>query len=147
MSEELNTLEKGLNIVTMGRNDLNLSKLKSKDIGLQILMLGLAESAANSVHRLSEAKVKLEKILFDVDVLTSLTDDQKIERYSLALNSISQSANFIKSTTNSIDWNTVEVQLLKMASSGSGEEEFNDISREDLSDKASELLKELSKSN
>lgn len=142
------TVEKGLALVN-STNDgtmLNLKKLQGKEIGLHILQLGMAEAEANRISRLMVVVDYLEKEIFNLDKLKRLTDSEKVERYSLAIQNISSSANFIRGTVNAIDWNSIEMQLLAVTQATSGEDESKVVGSKDMTEMAKALLSELSSS-
>lgn len=142
------TLEKGLGLVnTSVKSDINLKKLKGKEVGLNILLLGMAEIEANRIKFLSEAINTLEKDIFDPLVLENLSDDQKIERYSLALQTVTGSTNFIKNTVNKIDWNAIELNLLSLAESSDDIPEDSAGDSRSMTEQASALLRQLAGGN
>lgn len=143
------TVDKGLALVnsTNDSTPLNLKKLQGKEIGLHILQLGMAEAEANRISRLMRVVDVLEKEIFDLDKIKRLTDSEKVERYSLALQNIQSSATFIKGTVNSINWNSIEMQLLAVTQATSGEsEESSTLAAKDMSEIARQLLSELAPS-
>lgn len=145
-SQSMTTIEKGLSLVNSEGTDsiINVKALQGKEIGLQILQLGLAESEANRVSKLTSVISLLEGKIFDPARLERLTEKEQIERYQLALSSVAQSANFVKTTIGSINWTSIEVQLLSLAAAledANGAQSPKE--RKDMSAVASRLIKEL----
>ncbi|AXY86099.1 hypothetical protein [Escherichia phage EP_H11] len=143
--QNLSTIQKGLSLVNSeGSESVNVKALQGKEIGLQILQLGLAESEANRVAKLNGIIEILEKKIFDPERLDRLTEKEQIERYQLALASASQSAAFVKSTIGSINWTAIEVSLLSLASAiETANEGQSPKDRKDMSTIANNLIKQL----
>ena len=147
-----NVIETGLSLLTTKPNNLNevtLAKLQMKEFGLSIILLGLAEKAAERVNKLQKVVDKLEAELFDLHILDSLDEEQKVERYNMANEAINSSANYIKATINNINWNDLELRMQQIKQlDTSGESTDNgvndDINPSDLKEIANRMLEKFS---
>lgn len=144
------TIEAGLNLISEKPkiSDLTLAKLQVKELGLSVILLGLAEKSAERIGRLQKVIDKLEKEIFDTHIIDSLTDDEKVERYNMAVEAISASANYIKNTVNSINWDDLEVRLAQISANLSyegGDSQYSSKMEESqIRDVARQLLSEIS---
>jgi hypothetical protein len=145
------TLDKGLALAESKKDaaaELNIAALQIKEVGLSVLLLGLAEIQGSRVKRLTAILEKLEEDIFDPEIIAHLSPRDKIETYQLALSTIGTCTNFIKGTVNSTDWTGVEIKMqsilprLQETLAGGADGESSQNSR-DLRDMASHLLKEL----
>lgn len=146
MSELTNPIvETGLSIIKDSKpnfNSVSVKHLSGKEVGLQILQFGLAQSEAKRLEKLMSVIDYLEKDLFDLEKIKRLPEQEKIARYQLAQGTVNQSINYIKSTINNINWTALEVQLLSAISSAEVEE-VGLTNKASTSEKANRLLREI----
>ena len=114
---------------------------RNKELGLNLVLLGLAEVNALRVSQLSGVVYNLEQKVFDPDVIEELDPRKVVELYKMGVEALNDSAKYIKSTLSSVNWENLELQLLSIAE---GEEGSEDSESKDISKVASDLLRQLS---
>lgn len=127
---------------------LDVKVLRGKELGLSILRLGLAELEANRIRRLVTVVDYLEGEIFNLEKLKRLSDDEKVERYNLAIASIGTSNGYVNSALGSIDWTSLQTDLIELQESmnASDDEQANiadALNNGELNRKAATLLSEL----
>lgn len=135
----------GLAMIEKDNVDINLQILQLKEIGIKITLQGIAESQVQRISKLTQVMTKIEDEIFDPDVIDSLTDSGKIERYQLLQQAIGTLTNSVKANVGQIDWAGMEIKLqaIRAAADLSGDSS-NDTDKKQLTSMASDLLKELS---
>lgn len=89
-----------------------LSEFKVKELGLQLVLFGLAEVQAMRVNQLAGLVFSMEKLVFDNDNLRELEPKKLIDLYRIGIDSLRETSEYVKSTLKTIDWAAVESQLL-----------------------------------
>jgi len=145
----METINSGIALIeNKTSDDINLVRLQIKELGLSVILLGLAEHAAKRIEKMSAVISKLEDELFDPNKIDRLTDPEKIERYNLAMSAVNSSAAYIKSTTNNIDWNGLEIRLRQLTLSNEAPNEGSSpTSDTNLRAVADMLLAEIGRDN
>lgn len=143
------TMDKGIDLAASesSKSIINIAALQLKEVGLSVMLLGLAEMHAARIKRLTTVLASLEDDIFNEDLMAHMSPRDKIETYQLALQTISTCTGFIKGTVNSVDWSGVEIKMAsilpKLKSSLENDEGLSSTSEKDLKDMAHSLLKEL----
>ena len=145
MSELIISADKILSNSVLSKEDITLHILKKKELGFNLILLGIAEKQAANVSKLIEVMDILEKDIFNKDIIASLPISQQIELHKYANELLNKSASFVKDTKDSIDWSSLEVQLasLDTLTDGNGKSIEGLKSEEDLKVFAGDLLREL----
>lgn len=147
----VSTIEAGLNLITEKPNlgSVTLAKLQLKELGLSVILLGLAEKAAERIGRLQGVIDKLEDELFNPHNIAALDEAEKIDRYNMATSAVDAAASYIKSTVNTINWDDMETRMTQLStqllaeSSNQEETDSGNISKAQLRDIANELLSQM----
>lgn len=139
-SLENDTIDHGITIVDQ-TDSKNYENMKVKSLGLQVVLLGLAEIQALRVKTLSLAVYEIEKTLFNRSRFADLAPSQLMELYQRATASLTEASGYIKSTISSINWAEVEAQLA-LLSTRSAQTEGNENPQ--LTKAANDLLAQLS---
>lgn len=140
------TMADGLDVVNNPENleIINLRTLKTKELGLQVVLMGLAERNARRICHLDSFMEELEESLFDMEQVEHLSSSEKIERYQLAMQASTASAAYIKGAVSNIDWSSMEIQMLSLI--GAAEDLTGGtnaaISKDALKEVAGQLLNE-----
>lgn len=145
MTDVNKTTSTGLAMIEKDNVDINLQILQLKEIGIKITLQGIAESQVQRISKLNSVMQKIEEDIFDPEVIESLTDAGKIERYQLLQTAIGTLTNSAKANINHIDWAGMEIKLQAIRNSvdlSSNPEDNSD--KKQLTTMASDLLKELS---
>lgn len=132
------TIQNAMNLVTGSEVDLN--RWKAKTLGLQMVLLGLAEVQALRVSNLSGTVVKLEKEVFKEENLKDLDLNTLVALYELANKSLNLSSDFIKDTLRRTDWDQFEDQIFDLKEKAKAIEHDNTVEVDEV---ANELLKRL----
>lgn len=137
---ENDTINKGITIVDKVDSD-SFENMKVKSLGLQVVLLGLAEIQALRVKTLSLAVHDIEKQLFNRSRFADLAPSQLMDLYTRASSSLNEASSYIKSTISTINWAEVEAQLALLSTRSNKIESKDD---EQLSKAATDLLAQLS---
>lgn len=127
-----------MNLVT--GSDVDLNRWKAKTLGLQMVLLGLAEVQALRVSNLSGTVVKLEKEVFKEENLKDLDLNTLVALYELANKSLGVSSDFIKDTLRRTDWDRFEDQIFDLKEKAKAIEHKDTVEVDEV---ANELLKRL----
>lgn len=92
--------------------NINLPTLKATEVGLNLLLLKIAQREAQRINKLADVVNKLEDAIFDPAIIEHLTPAEQIQRYQLALQSTQGSSNYIKSAITSINWSDIETKIM-----------------------------------
>lgn len=113
-----------------------------KELGLQLVLFGLAEVQARRVSNLSSMVYNLEGKVFEDDNIRNLEPSKLLQVYKMGVEALKESSDYVRSTLKSIDWTTVEAQLIAVAASESaGATKGND--NENITKIVSDLLSRL----
>lgn len=136
------TMEKSLNLINRAGD--HPSTYRSKEVGFQMLAVGLTEIQALRASKLAAAVYNLEEQLFDVDALVDM-DPRKIqELYKMATDALNTTSGFVKDTIKNTKWNDLEDKLVAIASIDSEASADSSGTTGELESVARELLEELS---
>lgn len=122
---------------------LNLTGLKANEIGLQLLILKIAQREANRIEKLSSVIDALEDQIFNKSIIEHLSPSEQIARYTLALQATQQSSAYINQAVKAINWSDIEMKIMILSESAdsTGEKVHNNTS--DLQNAALRLLHQL----
>lgn len=115
---------------------------RTKGVGLQLVLLGLAEIQALRVSQLGGIVYKLERSIFKEVDLSKLSADKIIDLYEMATDALSASSTYVDKALKSVNWNELESSLLKVAAMNS---EYNTESSKETTELAEDLLQQISK--
>lgn len=132
------TIQTAMNLVTGSAVDMN--RWKAKTLGLQMVLLGLAEVQALRVSNLSGTVVHLEERVFQKENLENLTLETLVALYELANKSLGISSDFIKDTLRRTDWDRFEDQIFDLKEKAKAIEHDNTVEVDEI---ANQLLKRL----
>lgn len=110
---EKETIEYAIELVKQNVNKFN--DWRTKEVGLNLALFGLAEKQAERLSKIAPLVMELEELVFDSDKLRNFSPVQVLEIYKLAVQAQKESADYIKTSIKSIDWAGVEAQLLACA--------------------------------
>jgi len=115
---------------------------RSKELGLNLVLLGLAEVQALRLSQLSGLVYQLEQRVFSDETLRELDARKLIDVYRLGVESMNDAAAYVKGAVKAADWEKIELDLMTMAKS-----ESTDTARqgESTAEIASALLAEMAK--
>lgn len=122
----------------------DLSSLKASEIGLNILLLKLAQAESARIRKLATVIEKLEDSIFDINIIEHLTPSEQIQRYELALQATSSSRAYIAQATKSINWQDIETKIMILESEAASTGEKSSVQSNDLQLAAMRLLQQLS---
>lgn len=114
---------------------------RSKELGLNLVLLGLAEVQALRLSQLSGLVYQLEQRVFSEETLRDLDARKLIDVYRLGVESLNDAASYVKGAVKSADWEKIELDLMTM-SKQTGETSGQQESTAEL---ASVLLAEMAK--
>lgn len=138
-------VDKSLALVESSKRvEVNIGSLRSKTIGLSLLLLGVAEYQAKRVNHLLKVTEKIEEDIFNIDIIEHLSPEEKIERYKLAMDVSAKSVTYIKDINNSTNWDDIETRL-QLLDRTILDEAAGDktVESADLAEAARNLLREL----
>jgi hypothetical protein len=101
----------------LNRDADNVFDWKVKELGLRFMLFGLAEVQAVRISRLANLVYKMEGQVFSEETLSSLKGDprKQLELYRLGVESIKDSSTYVKQTIESMNWDSIEAQLLQIS--------------------------------
>lgn len=108
--EEKSTLEYAMELVRKKGQGYNDWKIKS--LGLQFVLLALAEIQSERLIVLSESNKVLEKKVFDEQNLRELSVDGLFRLYKASAESIKDITGYIRETLDRVDWQKIEADLI-----------------------------------
>lgn len=126
---------------------IDLDGLKAAELGLNLLLLKIAQREASRIEKMSTFVDKIEEVIFDPTIIDHLSPQDQIQRYQLAIQSTKGSSDYIKAAVTSINWSDIETRMLILdqKSSDPTDSSKDPISSSDLQAAALGLLQRLSK--
>lgn len=95
-----------------------------KGLGLQLVLMGLAEVQALRMSKLAGMVISLEDKLMNKEMLRNLEPKQLFSLYRMSTEALESSSNFVERTIKNMNWKEVEGQLVEAqaaeASEGDG---------------------------
>lgn len=116
---------------------------KTRALGLQLIILGLAEVHAQRISLLSKAAIDLEDKVFSEQHLRSLAPEQYVGMYKLCNESLSRSTDFVKSTLSTVSWDKIEAELVRLKALEESSSMASAGGTADLAATAEQLIKSL----
>ena len=132
--KENKTIKFALKLIDAASEDL--SGLKTKELGLSLVLFGLAEVQALRISRLSSLVYLLENELLKPENIEDLEPRKLVELYRMSAEALRNAHDYVRSTVSSVKWEQFEAQLLTLANEESGESKIDDS-------KASEIARKL----
>jgi len=124
---------------------IDFNTLKAQEVGLNLLLLSLAQKQAARVKKLASVIDKLEEHIFDENIITDLTPAEQMQRYQLAIQATQTSTTYIKDTIKSINWDDIESRIMILEQQNiSSSSNTTGINNSDLQAAALSLLSKLS---
>jgi hypothetical protein len=109
------TIQYGYKLID--REGQQIGDFRARELGLDIVLLGLAEIQASRISKLSSVVELIEDKLIDESVIRELPTDRLLDLYSISKESLDSSRLCIQQVLNKVNWNQLEAQSL-MAQSG-----------------------------
>lgn len=134
------TIEEAVNLVD--KMPSVYKNWKSKETGLQLVLLGLAEVNALRVAQLAGLVFQLEREIFKIDNIRDLEPRRAIELYKMGIDALNSSSTYVKNILTSVNWENLELQLLTIQEDNREDKPIIK-SGVDISKVASELLVQL----
>jgi hypothetical protein len=131
------TIEYGYKLID--REGQQIGDWRTKQLGLNIVLYGLAEIQARRVSKLSSVVDMIEDRLIDQSVIGELPPDRLLDLYRMSRESLDSSRLCIRQVLDRVDWNQLEAQLLIQ----SGDIGTKSSSDQDVSRIAREILEKL----
>jgi len=120
-------------------NGVGFNALKAKGLGLNLVLLALAEVQSKRICNLSNVILLLENKVFDQDSMKNLDGSEAIGHYTMASKALENASNYVKQITNFTDWELLESQLTTVT-----EDDDSDVK---VSEAAKFFLKKVAKLN
>jgi len=99
-----------------------------KGLGLQLVLMGLAEVQALRMSRLAGMVIELEDKLMNKESLRHLEPKQLFSLYRMSTEALDNSSAFVERTLKTVDWKEMEAQLMEAnAAEASNDEEFGGV--------------------
>ena len=116
---------------------------RTRELGLNIVLFGLAEIQSKRVSKLSLLVNLIEDKLFDEDMIEELPPDKIMFLYKMTRESLDTSYNYIKSVLQGINWSQFEAQLLTVQAETGAAVASQHGDGQDISKIAREILEKL----
>jgi hypothetical protein len=134
------TIDNALKLVDTQATDFNSYRIK--ELGLTLTLLGMAELQAKRIQKLSSLVFNLEQEVFSTENIRELEPAKLLNLYKLGTDALKESSQYIKDTIKSVDWNSVEAQLIQAATNGD-KEVTNSVGSDNISSVINELLSKI----
>jgi len=108
--DKITTLDYAIGLVDTKGNSYD--DWKTRSLGLQLTLLGLAETQAKRVSMLSESVVNLEEKVFSEQSLNDQSPQQLLNLYKMSTESLQRSVEYVKMALAGTDWNKLEADLV-----------------------------------
>jgi len=104
---------------------------RTRELGLNIVLFGLAEMQAKRVSKLGLLVQMIENKLFDEDLIEQLPPDKIMGLYKMTRESLDTSYKYVREVLQGLNWSQFEAQLLTVQSEGTDtiSQDGQDISR------------------
>ena len=135
------TIDKAVSLIDDSKASNNI---KTKETGLQLALLGLAEVHLSRLSHLSGAVLRLEKEVFREENLNSMDPRKIIDLYRMSVDALNNSSSYIKGVLSSINVNNLQLSLVSAEEAQISKEDSS--KRADASRVANDLLKQLASS-
>jgi hypothetical protein len=103
------TIDKAVSLIDDSKSSNNI---KTKETGLQLALLGLAEVHLSRLSHLSGAVLRLEKEVFREENLNSMDPRKIIDLYRMSVDALNNSSSYIKGVLSSINVNNLQLSLV-----------------------------------
>lgn len=123
---------------------LDLTTLKAQEIGLNLLLLKLAQKESQRISKLSAIIDLLEDAIFDPSIIEHLTPSEQIVRYQLATQATQNASTYISSAIKNVNWNDIETKILILDQEGLTTTSGEKTEQTDIQEAALRLLQQLS---
>lgn len=126
--------------------EINITNLKVQELGLNLLLMNLAQQESLRIKKLYAVIDKLEDYIFDPSIIEHLSPNEQMQRYELALKSTQSSSTYIKDAIKNVNWSDIEtkIMLLSQESTLLNQSEESSSNSQDLQKAALMLLQKLS---
>lgn len=84
-----------------------------KGLGLQLVLMGLAEVQALRMNRLSGMVISLEEKLMNKEMLRNLEPKQLFSLYRMSTEALEASSTFVERIVKNVNWKEMEAQLME----------------------------------
>jgi hypothetical protein len=132
------TIEYGNKLID--REGQQIGDWRTRELGLNIVLLGLAENYARRLSKLSQIVEMIEDKLIDESVIDELPPDRLLGLHRMSRESLDSSYGYIRQVLGSVNWSQFEAQLLTAQSEDKSPKSSTD---QDVSRIAREILKNL----
>ena len=128
--------------------NLNITNLQAQEVGLNLLLLQLAQREAKRISKLAAVIDKLEDQIFDIDLVEHLSPAEQMQRYQLAMQATKDSSAYIGAAVKSVNWQDLETRIMILSQQSENLDTPESIQQglesKDLQNAAMHLLKQLS---
>lgn len=84
-----------------------------KGLGLQLVLMGLAEVQALRMNKLAGMVIGLEEKLMNKEMLRNLEPKQLFSLYRMTTEALDASSTFVERTVKNVNWKEMEAQLME----------------------------------
>jgi len=110
--EEKSTLDYAMDLVR--RKGKNYHDWKLKSLGLQFVLLGMAETQSERLFLLTETTRRLEEIVFKEETLRQMEPAEVFKLYKTATDALKDITDYIRTTVDKVDWPKIEADLITL---------------------------------
>lgn len=116
--------------------------ISSKQIGLQLVILGMSEIQAARIANLAIAAYELERKIWSPEYLSTLDSKKLLSTYEQVNKALQEALQYIQ-TTQGMEWNNVDAKLKKLLDEDPNKQVVIDPKDEEAQRKVSATAKEL----
>lgn len=120
---------------------IDIVALRARQVGLQVMLLNLAQREAKRISRLTQFLDEIEDYLFDPNIIQALSPEQQIQLHQHAQSNLDNSINFVSRTNKEVNIDEIHNRILILQNTAGDE----NIAVEDMSsvaEAAQNLLKQ-----
>lgn len=133
------TIEYGMQLLSCDPRSKNA--VKAKQIGLQLVLMGMSEIQAKRISNLAVASYELEQKLFSAEILMTIDSKKLLSTYESINNILNESLSYVQNTS-SMNWSQV-IESLKELTVEDGPEPERDLDAEESQRTVSKTAREL----
>lgn len=135
--EEKGTIDYALDFVNH-RNNNTFDNYRVKGLGLQLTLLGVAETQAERLAKMTEHIQSLDEQVFTEETFSNLKPHELVSLYKFVNGNILETTEYIKSVLSGLNWSKLETDLINVST-----QDYAEDVDEDVAAVAGEILKHI----
>ncbi len=134
------TIEYGMELLTC--NPRASTAILSKQVGLQLVLLGMSELQSKRIANLAVAAYELEQKLYSPEIIQTLDSKKLLSTYQAVSQALQEALSYVN-TTQSMDWTGIDSKLKQLLDSDPDRDKHIDPEAEESQRTISKAAREL----